>query len=173
MLRKKRHGTFPGIGIIIFLSINAFCLTLVDKLLSSKHHKRIDVYLSSAMILPVIRDVRQSQRAMVKQFIRQSSLRRPSVCLCVIALKIVRVLDDVVAVDVTSACDVDFVVEDGGRVVHPPLLQVGTLNEPVCLDVVCDRPPGVSCDKGGIHLRMVALWLKTKDLMHLYNLLNE
>lgn len=85
---------------------------------------------------------------MVKQFIRQSPLGCPSVCLWVIALKIVRVLDDVMAVDVTSAGDVEFVVENGGRVVHPPLLQVGTLDEPVGLGVVCNHSPGVSCDRG-------------------------
>lgn len=51
------------------------------------------------------------------------------------------------AVDVTSTGDVEFVVEDGGRVMHPPLLQVGTLDETVRLDVVCDHSPGVSCDR--------------------------
>lgn len=68
----------------------------------------------------------------------------------------VRVLNDVVAIDVTSAGDVEFVVENGGRVVHPPLLQVGTLNEPVGLGVVCNHSPGVSCDRGDINLRVAA-----------------
>lgn len=93
---------------------------------------------------------------MVKQFIRQSPLRCPSVCLWVVAVEIVRVLDDVMAVDVTSAGDIDFVVENGGRVVHPPLLQVGTFNEPVGLGVVRDHSPGVSCDRGDIRLRGAA-----------------
>ena len=97
--------------------------------------------------------MRQSQGAVVEQFIRQRSLGRPSVCLWVVALEIVRVLDDVVAVDGTSAGDVEFVIENSGSVVHPPLLQVGTLDEPVGLGVVSDHSPGVSCDSGGIYLR--------------------
>lgn len=54
--------------------------------------------------------MRQSQGAVVKQFIRQSPLRRPRVRLGVIALKVVQVLNDVVTVDGTSADDVEFVV---------------------------------------------------------------
>lgn len=88
----------------------------------------------------------QSQRAVIKQFIWQSPLGRPRVRLGVEAVKIVRVLHDVTAVNETSTCDVEFVFEDGGRVVHPPLLQVGTLDEAVGPGVVCDYPPGVSCD---------------------------
>lgn len=52
----------------------------------------------------------QSHGAVVKQFIRQSPLRRPHVCLRVIALKVVQVLNDVVTVDGTSTDDVEFVV---------------------------------------------------------------
>lgn len=100
--------------------------------------------------------MRQGQEAMIKQFIWQSTLRRPSVCLWVIALENVWVLDDVMAVNVTSAGDVEFVIENGGRVVHPPLLQVGTLDEPVGLGVVSDYSPGVSCDRGGVSLREAA-----------------
>lgn len=85
---------------------------------------------------------------MVKQFIRQSPLRGPRVCLWVIALEIVQILNDIVSVDGTSAGDVELVIENGGRMVHPPLLQVGTLDEPVCLGVVCDHSPRVSCDTG-------------------------
>lgn len=107
---------------------------------------------------PCLWDIGQSQGAVVKQFIRQSPLRCPSVCLWVIALKIVWVLNDVVAIDITSANNVEFVVENGGRVVHPPLLQVGTLDEPVGFGVICDHSPGVSCDRGDIHLR-VAAWV--------------
>lgn len=98
----------------------------------------------------------QSQGTVVKQFIWQSPLRCPSVCLWVIALEIVRVHDDVMATDVTSAGDVEFVIENSGRVVHSPLLQVGTLDEPVGFGVVCDHSPGVSCDSGGINLREAA-----------------
>lgn len=69
------------------------------------------------------------------------------------------------AVDVTSAGDVDFVVENGGRVVHPPLLQVGTLDEPVGLGVVCNHSPGVPCDRRDIHLREQHVWLKQNAMM--------
>lgn len=93
---------------------------------------------------------------MVKQFVRQSPLRRPSVCLWVIALQIVRVLNDVMAVDVTSAGDVECVIEHRGRVVHPPLLQVGTLDEPVGLGVICNHSSSVSCDRGDINMRQAA-----------------
>lgn len=47
-------------------------------------------------------------------------------------------------IDVTPASYVEFVIENSGRVVHPPVLQVGTLDEPVGLGVVCDHSPGVS-----------------------------
>lgn len=93
---------------------------------------------------------------MVKQFIRQSPLRRPSVRLRVIALKIIRILNNVVAVNVTSTGDVEFVIEHRGRMVHPPLLQVGTLDEPVGLGVVGDHPPGVSYERGDVHVRGAA-----------------
>lgn len=91
---------------------------------------------------------------MVKQFIRQSPLRHPRVCLWVIALKVVRILNDIMAVDVTAAGDVKFIVENRGSVVHPPLLQVSTFDEPVGLGVVCNHPPGVSCHRGGINERL-------------------
>lgn len=100
--------------------------------------------------------MRQTQGAMVKQFIRQSPLRCPCVCLWVIALEIVQILNDVVAIDGASASDIEFVIENGGRMVHPPLLQVGTLDEPVGLGVVCNHSSGVSCDRGSVHLRGVA-----------------
>lgn len=100
--------------------------------------------------------MRQSQGAMVKQFIWESPLRCPRVCLWVIALEIVQILNDVVAIDGASTGDIEFVIENGGRMVHPPLLQVGTLDEPVGLGVVCDHSPGVSCDRGGVHLRGAA-----------------
>lgn len=87
---------------------------------------------------------------MVKQFIWQSPFRCPLVCLWVIALKIVRVLNDVMPVNVTPTRDVEFVIENGGRVVHPPVLQVGTLDKPVGLGVVCDHSPGVPCERIGI-----------------------
>lgn len=87
---------------------------------------------------------------MIKEFIGQGALGRPRVRLGVKAVDGVRVLHDVTAVNEAAACDVEFVLEDGGRVVHPPLLQVGTLGEAVGLGVVCDYPPGVSCD-GGRH----------------------
>lgn len=100
--------------------------------------------------------MRQTQEAMVKQFIRQSTLRCPHVCLWVIALEIVQILNDVVAIDGASAGDIEFVIENGSRMVHPPLLQVGTLDEPVGLGVVCNHSPGVSCDRGGVHFREAA-----------------
>lgn len=92
-----------------------------------------------------MRDTCQSQGAVVKQFKRQAPLVRPSVCLWVKALKGVHVLYDIMAADVTSACDVELIVEAGGSMVHPPLLQVGTLNELVGLGVIGDHSPGVSC----------------------------
>ncbi len=98
----------------------------------------------------------QSQEAMIKQFIRQTPFRCPSVCLWVIALEMVRVLDNVMAIDVTPAADVEIVIENSSGVVHPSLLQVGTLDEPVGLGVVCDHSPGVSCDRGGIKVRSEA-----------------
>lgn len=103
-----------------------------------------------------MRDVCQGQRGVIKQFIWQSPLGRPRVRRGVVAFKIVRILHLVTAVDETSACDVEFVFEDGGGVVHPPLLQVGALDEAVDLGVVCDYPPGVSCDRGAIRLRGAA-----------------
>lgn len=86
---------------------------------------------------------------MIKQFIWQSPLRSPHVCLWVVALKIVQILNNIVAIYSTPAGDVEFVIENSGRMVHPPLLQVGTLDEPVGLGVVCHHSPGVSCDRGG------------------------
>lgn len=96
---------------------------------------------------PCLSDVCESQRAVIKQLIRQSPLGRPRIRLGVEAVKIVRVLHDVAAGNETSTGDVEFVFEDGGRVVHPPLLQVGTLDEAVGLGVVRDDPAGVSCDR--------------------------
>lgn len=107
-------------------------------------------------LCPGLRDVCQSERAVIKQFKWQSPLGRPRVRLGVQALKTVRVLHDIRAVNETSACDAEFVFEDGGRVVHPPLLQAGTLAEAVGLGVVRDHPPGVACDRGGIRLRGAA-----------------
>lgn len=52
--------------------------------------------------------------------------------------------------DRTSAGHIEFVVEDGGRMVHPPLLQVGTLDKPVGFGVICDHSPGVSCNRGEV-----------------------
>ena len=46
--------------------------------------------------------------------------------------------------DVAAPGDVEFVVEDGDRVMHPPLLQVGTVGEAVGLGVVGHHPPGVA-----------------------------
>lgn len=96
--------------------------------------------------------MRQSQGAVVKQRVWQRPLGRPPVRLGVEAVKVVRVLHDVAAVNEASACDVEFVFEDAGRVVHPPLLQAGALDEAAGLGVVCDYPPGVSCDRGAIHM---------------------
>lgn len=96
---------------------------------------------------PCLSHVCESQRAVIKQLKRQRPLGRPRIRLGVEAVEIIRILHDVAAVNETSACDVELVFEDGGGVVHPPLLQVGTLNEAVGLGVVCDDPAGVSCDR--------------------------
>jgi len=40
--------------------------------------------------------------------------------------------------------------------VHPPLLQVGTLDEPVGFGVISDHSPGVSCDREDINMRRPA-----------------
>ena len=93
---------------------------------------------------------------MIKQFIWQVPFRSPSVCLWIVALNSVRVLNGVMAADVASTCDVELVVENGGRVMHPPLLQVGTLDELVGLELIRDHSPGVPCDRGSIHLRQTA-----------------
>lgn len=93
---------------------------------------------------------------MVKQFVWQSPLRCPGVCLWVIAFKIVRVLNDIMAVDVSSASDEECVIEHCGRVVHPSLLQVGTLDEPVGLGVICNHSSSVSCDREDINMRRAA-----------------
>lgn len=97
---------------------------------------------------PRLRDERQGQGAVIKQLARQSPPRRPRVRLGVVAVEAVRVLHRVPPVDGASARDVEFVFEDGGGVVHPLLLQAGALDEAVGLGVVCDDPPGVSCDRG-------------------------
>jgi len=80
----------------------------------------------------------------VEQLVGQRSLGAPAVRLGVVALDRVQVLDGVVAVDAASPADVELVVEDCDRVVHSALLQVGTLDETVGLDVVRYHPPGVS-----------------------------
>lgn len=87
---------------------------------------------------------------------RQTAFTRPGVCLWVVALKSVQVLDDVVSGDVAPAGDVHFVTEDGGRMVHPPLLQVGTPNELVGLGVVRHHSAGVACDSRHISVTAVA-----------------
>lgn len=84
---------------------------------------------------------------MVKQFVWQRPLRGPRVCLWIVALEICRVLYDVKAGDVTSPCDVESVIENSGRMVHPPLLQVGTLDKPIGLGVVGNHSPGVPCNR--------------------------
>lgn len=60
------------------------------------------------------------------------------------------------AIDVTSTGNVECVIEHCGRVMHPSLLQVGTLNEPVGLGVVCNHSSSVSCDREGNNMRRLA-----------------
>lgn len=100
---------------------------------------------------------------MVEEFIRQGPLGCPGVTLWVIALKMVRVFYDIMSVDVASSGHIECVVDDRGRVMHPPILQVGALGEPVGLGVVRYHSPGVSCDREReirLNMRRARMWIK-------------
>ena len=80
---------------------------------------------------------------MVKQLVGQRALGRPGVSLGVVHLEAIRVLDGVLAVEEAAARHVELVVDHRGAVVHPPLLQVLTLDKLVGFSVVGDHPSGV------------------------------
>lgn len=80
---------------------------------------------------------------MVEQLVWQRTFRGPNVCFWVVALEAVRVLDDVVAIQDASTCDVDLAVDHCSTVMHSSLLQVLTLEEFVGFGVVGNHSRGV------------------------------
>lgn len=86
----------------------------------------------------------QRQGAVVKQLVWQRTFRGPNISLRVVTLEAVRVLDDIMAVEDASTGDIELVVDHCSAVMHPPLLQVLTLEEFVGFGVVGNHSPGVS-----------------------------
>lgn len=89
-------------------------------------------------------DTYKRHRAVVEEFIRQRALRCPYIGLRIVTFKAVRVLNDIMPIEYAASCNVQFVVDNCGAVVHPALLKVFTFDKLVGLSVIGDHPTSVT-----------------------------